>query len=374
MASIKQYAAKSGPKGKLWRVQYQSPDGKGKQKRGFRTRDEAELWAAENLVDMAAGTWIDPQKAKTKISALWAPWIASKSGLQDSSLTKMESSWRVHVQPRWGNLPVSQVTKTAVQTWLGDHKDQAVTIRRAHGILAGIMDLAVEQKCVTTNYARGVSLPRKPEPEHVFLTHKQLISLVMECSRDQDLILLLGTTGVRWGEAGGIQPRDLIPERRRVQLRRAVRDTHRSLSIAPLKNHENRSIATSQVVMDRLVKLSEGMAPTDHIFTAPDGGLLGTLDKHSPFHMAVGRLVGKGVLPSRITPHDLRHVAAGLLVSGGANVKAVQRQLGHKSAAMTLDVYSALFDGDLDVVADAMDAALAVSAKFQPDGRILQAV
>jgi integrase len=58
-----------------------------------------------------------------------------------------------------------------------------------------------------------------------------------------------------------------------------------------------------------------------------------------------------------ITPHDLRHTAASLAVSAGANVKAVQRMLGHQSAAMTLDVYSGLFDADLDGVAERMGAA-----------------
>ena len=52
-----------------------------------------------------------------------------------------------------------------------------------------------------------------------------------------------------------------------------------------------------------------------------------------------------------ITPHDLRHTAASLAVSAGANVKAVQRMLGHAKASMTLDVYADLFDDDLDVVA-----------------------
>lgn len=33
--------------------------------------------------------------------------------------------------------------------------------------------------------------------------------------------------------------------------------------------------------------------------------------------------------------------------------------LGHKSAAMTLDVYSDLFDSDLELVADSLDAARA---------------
>jgi integrase len=43
-------------------------------------------------------------------------------------------------------------------------------------------------------------------------------------------------------------------------------------------------------------------------------------------------------------------------VSAGANVKAVQRMLGHAFAAMTFDRYADLFDDDLDPVADRHDA------------------
>ena len=56
-----------------------------------------------------------------------------------------------------------------------------------------------------------------------------------------------------------------------------------------------------------------------------------------------------------LTPHEMRHTAASLAISAGANVKAVQRMLGHASAAVTLDVYSDLFDGDLDTVSAALD-------------------
>ena len=59
-----------------------------------------------------------------------------------------------------------------------------------------------------------------------------------------------------------------------------------------------------------------------------------------------------------ITPHDLWHTAASLAVSAGANVKAVQRMLGHAKASMTLDVYADLFDADLDDVANNLDAAI----------------
>jgi len=44
-------------------------------------------------------------------------------------------------------------------------------------------------------------------------------------------------------------------------------------------------------------------------------------------------------------------------VSAGANIKAVQRMLGHASASMTLDVYAGLFDDDLDTVAKRLDEA-----------------
>lgn len=69
-----------------------------------------------------------------------------------------------------------------------------------------------------------------------------------------------------------------------------------------------------------------------------------------------------------MTIHDLRHTAVSLAVSAGANVKAVQRMLGHASAAMTLDVYSDLFDDDLDTVADRLDQAVAAMSvsKLRP--------
>ena len=58
----------------------------------------------------------------------------------------------------------------------------------------------------------------------------------------------------------------------------------------------------------------------------------------------IGRAVG---------PDPARAAAQGgeLAIAAGANVKAVQRMLGHASAAMTLDVYAGLFGDDLDVVA-----------------------
>jgi len=58
---------------------------------------------------------------------------------------------------------------------------------------------------------------------------------------------------------------------------------------------------------------------------------------------------------ARLSSDDRSSHASDGSVSAGANVKAVQRMLGHASAAMTLDVYSGLFDDDLDGVAAKLD-------------------
>jgi integrase len=49
--------------------------------------------------------------------------------------------------------------------------------------------------------------------------------------------------------------------------------------------------------------------------------------------------------------YDLRHTAASLMIRQGASVKAVQRQLGHATASITLDTYGHLFPDELDALA-----------------------
>lgn len=48
---------------------------------------------------------------------------------------------------------------------------------------------------------------------------------------------------------------------------------------------------------------------------------------------------------------------ASLAISAGANIKVLQRMLGHASAVMTLDRYADLFEDDLDTVAGALHTA-----------------
>ena len=64
-------------------------------------------------------------------------------------------------------------------------------------------------------------------------------------------------------------------------------------------------------------------------------------------------VLAAGVAPLRL--HDLRHTCASLAIAAGADVKVLQRMLGHASAALTLDRYGHLLPGQAESVADRLD-------------------
>jgi integrase len=120
-------------------------------------------------------------------------------------------------------------------------------------------------------------------------------------------------------------------------------------AVGPTKGRIDRSVPVPAFVLDELSRQCKGKAQSALVF----GNGTDYLRRPKPdgwFAWAVHR----AGIRDAITPHDLRHTCASLAVSAGANVSALQRMLGHRSAALTLDVYSDLFDDDLDAVASAL--------------------
>ena len=73
-------------------------------------------------------------------------------------------------------------------------------------------------------------------------------------------------------------------------------------------------------------------------------------------------------LPPGLRWHDLRHTCASLLIREGASVKAVQRQLGHATASITLDTYGHLYDDEVEALAERLERlrAAAVATPARP--------
>ena len=105
-----------------------------------------------------------------------------------------------------------------------------------------------------------------------------------------------------------------------------------------------------EFVLNELAEQCRGKGPTDLVFVGSNGGYLQRPKSATGWFQAAVKRAGV----QTITPHGLRHTCASLAVSAGVNVLALQRMLGHTSAAMTLDIYADLFDDDLDAVAAAL--------------------
>lgn len=356
MGSVQPYKTNAG---RRYVVRYKKPDNTHAAKRGFRTKREAEAYLATVSVSITVQQYVDPGDARVTIAELGDIWLQDQAAvLKPSSMHPLESSWRVHVSPRWGRVRAGDVRYSDVRSWVTELSGRrgATTVIRAYGILAAILDVAVRDRRLGENPARGIKLPKKTPKRRVYLSHRQVELLASE-ARYPDLVLFLSYTGLRWGEATGLRVRDLDPMRRRVYVQENAVMVNGSVRTGTPKTHANRSVPFPDFLESFLRADVRGKSPAQLVFGMGDEHLRLPNSQDGWFARAVRR--SQAIDPGfpRVSPHDLRHTAASLAISAGANVKAVQRMLGHASAAMTLDTYADLFDDDLDDVAEALSRA-----------------
>ncbi|MCI0156385.1 site-specific integrase [Leifsonia shinshuensis] len=351
MGSISAYETVAG---RRYRVRYRTPGHQQTDKRGFRTKRDAELYLASLELAKARGDYVPAARAGVNFQSWSEKWIDSLVQVKPSTLQGYVSITRGRLQPRWGSTPLNAITHSDIQSWISDENSRvgARTVGSYHRVFSMILKYAVRDGRLGRNPADGIRLPRIRPKKHPYLTHAQLHELAALCGSEGLVVLFLGYTGLRWGELAALECRNVDFTRRRVQVDRAVVElTDGQLVYGSPKNHQQRSVPFPSFPCDQLRALVASKKSRDLLFTSPYGRLLRVNNwKRKAFDKAADNH------PDLLRPtvHDLRHTAASLAISAGANVKAVQRMLGHASAAMTLDVYADLFDDDLDAVGDAL--------------------
>ncbi|MCZ4276258.1 tyrosine-type recombinase/integrase [Rhodococcoides yunnanense] len=368
MATIESYETGAG---KRWRVRYRTPERRQTQKRGFTSKRLAQDFAATVEVEMMRGEYVPPKLGKITVAEFGPDWLQRKeSDLKPSAYKSIETAWRVHVKPRWGAVQLADITLDSVERWIADMTRAgkgATVVIRAYGVLAGVLDSAVKAKRLAKNPARGVeNLPRKQRKAHVYLSHDEVELLAASAGQHRVLVLVLAYCGVRWGEAIGLRVRHLDLLRKRINIVDNAVQVEQQIHVGTPKSHKSRAVPVPAFLVAELAHACEGKGRDDLVFSGRGGEYLRRSVSSTGWFT---RAVAKSGAP-RLTPHDLRHTAASLAISAGVNVKALQRMLGHASAAMTLDVYADLFDDDLDAVGVALDRAVSARsvAKTWPDG------
>lgn len=367
MATIEPYFLASGAK--RYRVRYRTPDRRTTSKRGFKTQRDAKAFAATVEVDKMTGQFIPVAAGKVTVADMSKQWLPSLIDVAETWRRRQESIWHVHVEPKWGRWYVANINHDDVQQWAAElaapnREPQPLapkTVRHIVGVLASILDYAVSANRIGSNPARGdIRLPRVTRNEKTMLTAGQLQALAGEVPDFyRPIVWLLGSSGMRWGELAALRPVDLIGDGR-IRLSRSYSKSDTRSILKDLKGHESRTVIVPPQVEGMLIDVAKDRARDQLLWVGQrNGEPLKPPKAGNWLDAAVKRCHAVDPdFPPKLSVHELRHTAASLMISSGAHVKTIQRQLGHKSAAMTLDQYGHLFEDDLDVIADAMGATL----------------
>jgi len=185
-----------------------------------------------------------------------------------------------------------------------------------------------------------LELPIVPKRKHRYLTHHELARIARECGTAYEvLVLVLGHTGLRWGEATALRARNLDVSRGSLHVVETVHEVNGTLMFDTPKRHQKRCLYVPTFLRDRLEIHVEKKLRDDFVFTAQQGSVVrvGNFRRRS-FDCAVARV---GL--TKFTPKDLRHTAASLAIASGASLNDVQAMLGHATSTITLTRYGHLW-------------------------------
>jgi integrase len=297
-----------------------------------------------------------PERSRISVAAWAGQWSAAQTGLKPSTLYGYRSILKARIVPRWGQYRLADVTHAEIAAWVAGlvSSDLAPsTVRQAYRVFSLLLTLAVRDGWIPRNPAIGVPLPRVRRADPRFLNRDEVERLAEAAGEHGDVVHLLAYTGLRFGEMAALRVRQVDFLRKRLTVAESATEVGGTVEYGAPKTHQQRTVPIPGVLLAPLSRRCEGKGRDDLVLTSPEGSVL----RSGNFRRRVFDPAAREAALEDLSPHDLRHTAASLLVASGANVKAVQRMLGHASAAMTLDVYSGLFDDDLGGLADRMDAA-----------------
>ena len=239
-----------------------------------------------------------------------------------------------YLLPKFGPMPLASITRPdvvkAVRAWL-EQPLKANTVKGAISVLGRIFRDAIDTGDCTANPARDVARPLKTlkgrgQPIEDHLMPELLTGLRMRRADIADLVAFLTQTGLRIGEALGIQWTDIGPET--VTIARTWHSRrHRS---GPPKGRRVRTVHltdAARAILASRPKVSQWVWPNPRRPERP-------ISSHTV--EANIREVRKRLdLPEHVKPHSLRHSYGTKLIQADVNPRFVQQQMGHQSDLMT---------------------------------------
>lgn len=362
-----------------WRLQWREPSGK-QRVATFPSETSARRWEAifrdEGVVrggKLLAEADLGQEAARTTVAAAVERHINGLTGVTEGTRGKYRRIATNDIIPTLGELALVDLDTDVVSRWVNDLQKKGLsgkTIANVHGLLSGVCKRAVRDRLMPYNPCLGMRLPSPDRRPPVFLTPEEVAQLITAINPHyRDLIIVLVSTGMRWGEATALKVgsvRTLVSGSLAVSITQAWKDVDEGpMELGPPKTRRSRRtipVPFGTPAYDALTRSMLGKRDVDLIFTSPRGYVLRQRDFFNRAWSPAMEKLGWKNSARRPRIHDLRHTAASImLTSGDMDIGAVSRVLGHDKTSTTVNIYGHVRDGAAEAAVGALGGVLAAA-------------
>jgi integrase len=352
-----------------------SPDRKRKTLRrsGFSTRSDARAALARVLECERAGVYLDDAQT---VADYLVGWLEAKARrLKPTTVARYRDYLHNDLLPAFGAVRLERLTHQHVDQFVRAQLAAgrgSVTVRRCIATLSSALNDAIRQRRLTHNAARYTSIPTPHRVERPCWTIAEAVVFLRYCRQIDDplaeLFELLICTGMRKGEALGLHWVDVNLDAKLLFVRHTLVavDNSRLMFNTPKTISSRDWIALSARAVNSLRRRARrhraealtGPAYHDQglVFCRPDGQPLRPERVLRRFY----DLTDAAGVP-RIRVHDLRHLAATIMIASGVPLAMVSKTLRHSTLSTTVDIYGHLTrqaaQDAVDATATALDIA-----------------
>ena len=319
-----------------------------------KTQKEVRQKLTAITAEIDEGTYMDVPRLKT---ADWLnTWVEEYIGnVKPATRKSYQDHVRLNIIPYVGAVPLSKLTAAMIQQMYNElQTDKGLspkTIKNVHGVLHRALEQAQKMGYIRNNPLTAVTLPRIEKKQIKPLEDNELCAFLKEIRGDTYELVYFVTvfTGLRQGEVLGLTWDCVNFEKHTLLINKqhGKKKGTCEYCFSSLKNDRSRLIEAADGVMDALKKqqirqqrwaarLKDGWENSDNlVFTTETGRYLCNQTVYLAFKKVMRRL---HLDATRF--HDLRHTYAVNSLKSGDDIKTVQENLGHQTAAFTLDVYA----------------------------------
>ena len=345
---------------KFWEARYtvgrDSSTGKQKQKSIYgRTQDEVRQKLKAKTKDIDDGIYTEPKKITV---GQWLDiWLAEYTpDIKENTRVTYRTQVNQHIKPAFAAVNLSDLTKPAVQSFYNslERREKPLspkTIKNIHGVFNKAMEQAVELDYIRFNPCSKSKRPKVNKKPVQPLDEESIIAF-LDAIKGQPLETLFKVvlfTGLRQSEAMGLTWKSIDFKRGTILIdKQLIKEKKKggAYRFASTKNDKSRTITPAPSVMRLLHEHRRKQAEwqiragaawqnsMNLVFVSE----LGQHYAHNTLSRSFKRIAVKIGLPDNVF-HDLRHTYAVNSLQNGDNPKTLQENLGHHTAAFTLDTY-----------------------------------